>query len=103
MTKKEFIEKLELVDQNESVVKERNIPTDPEYRVIEKVYTFYPAISEVYGKYQVAWLYRMLGMSIFYDMLERCGIVVEKELEIQHLKRKLMQASEEMELVRRGP
>lgn len=43
-------------------------PTQEEYKLIEFVYNFHPAINEVTGKKQVAWLWCEFGLSIFNDM-----------------------------------
>lgn len=45
--------------------------SDQDYKVIEKVYQFHPAISETCGKEEVAGLYKSFGMTVFYDMLPR--------------------------------
>ena len=45
--------------------------SDQDYKVIEKVYQFHPAVSETCGKEEVAELYKSFGMTVFYDMLPR--------------------------------
>lgn len=102
MTRDEFDQKLGQVDQDMGIVQNTDTPTSSEYRVIEEVYTFYPTVSNVNGKYQVAWLYRMFGMAVFYDMLPRCRKAKEKELEISRIRRELDRASMEMEVIRKG-
>lgn len=44
--------------------------SDREWKLIERVYTFHPAISETDGKRQVALLYVEFGIRIFVDMSE---------------------------------
>ena len=43
--------------------------TQDQYKVIERVYTFHPSISEVEGKKQIAYLYSTFGIRIIHDML----------------------------------
>ena len=43
--------------------------SDSDYEIIETVYAFHPAISDVRGKEQIAWLYTTLGMAVINDML----------------------------------
>ena len=80
-----------------------NLPTLTEYKVIEEVYTFYPSISCTKGKYQVAWLYRSLGMSVFYDMLVRSRQSAELEKEIMDKQSALNEAVSRKEQLKRGP
>ena len=56
-----------------------------EYEIIEKVYTWHPAISNTTGKDQIADLYTNFGMSVIRGMLP----VAEKMIEIDDQKRKL--------------
>lgn len=72
MTKQEF----EVLLTGEKTV------TDEQYKVIEYVYTYYPAISDITGKDQIALLYDVFGMTIIKDMYPRAhrADVLEKEL-----------------------
>ena len=67
--------------------------SDEDYAVIEQVYQFHPAVSEVSGKEEVAELYKSFGMSMFYDMLARA----ERNRE---LKRQLRQVQEDEERIK---
>lgn len=60
--------------------------SDKEWRLIEKVYTFHPAISETYGKKQVALLYCEFGIRIFVDMAETAGNMEVLDREIREAK-----------------
>lgn len=42
--------------------------TEADWKIIEKVYTFHPSISETKGKEQIADLYTEYGMGIIRDM-----------------------------------
>ena len=72
MTKQEFESRL---DAGKTV-------TGGQYKVIEYVYMYYPAIDEVHGKDQIASLYNMFGMTVINDMLPRArrGEQLEKDL-----------------------
>lgn len=58
-------------------------PTEAEYKLIEYVYQFHPAISEVEGKKQIASLYLNFGMSIIQDMKPRAELMEKKEQELR--------------------
>lgn len=57
--------------------------SDKEYAMIDRVYTFHPAISETEGKKQIADIYNAGGMVVIRGMLEAADIMdnLEKELE----------------------
>lgn len=57
--------------------------SDKDYEVIDRVYTFHPAISETEGKKQIADIYNAGGMTVIRGMLEAADIMnsLEKELE----------------------
>lgn len=56
--------------------------TDEMYSKIEYVYTWYPTISEVTGKQQIAWLYLNFGFSIIQDMYQRAAEVAKLDKRI---------------------
>lgn len=60
--------------------------TDSDYEIIETVYAFHPAISEVRGKEQIAWLYTTLGMTVINDMFPRAIKARELENKISQAK-----------------
>lgn len=53
--------------------------SDDDYKAIELVYAFHPAISEMRGKEQIAWIYVTLGMTVINDMKPRA--IRARELE----------------------
>lgn len=55
-------------------------PDNEEYAVIEKVYTFHPAIND---KVHMAELFTSFGMLAIRDLLPRAEKVEQKEAEIQ--------------------
>ena len=71
--------------------------SDSDYEVIEKVYTFHPAIRETSGKEEVAELYKSFGMAIFCDMLPRAEKNCELEKQLRHAQAKVEQIKGEME------
>ena len=64
-----------------------------EYEIIEKVYTWHPAISNVSGKDQIADLYKNFGMSVIRGMVP----VADKMIEIDEKKRELRAQMELLE------
>lgn len=72
MTKQEFENRLE---DGKTVTREQ-------YKVIEYVYMYHPAIDAVRGKDQIASLYNMFGMAVINDMYPRAARAekVEKAL-----------------------
>ena len=59
-------------------------PTDAEYKLIEYVYNFHPAISETDGKEQIAELYVKFGMCLINDnskfILLMCGTYIRNDI-----------------------
>lgn len=58
--------------------------SNEEYSTIEYVYTWYPTISEIEGKAQIAKLYMDFGMPLIEDMVERAGQMekLDKDLHV---------------------
>ena len=52
--------------------------SDRNYKIIETVYTWHPAINEVGGKDQIATLYETGGMPLIKSMLEAANIMMEQ-------------------------
>lgn len=63
--------------------------TDEQYKEIEYVYNYYPAISNISGKDQIAILYDMFGMTVIKDMYPRAHRAEELEREIREARIKL--------------
>lgn len=99
MNKQEFMEKLA-----EVTPKEKQIPevSDREYTIIERVYTFHPAISETEGKRQIAELYVNFGMALIMDMVPRAELMAKKEEELRAARWELKKLQEEIEEIRKG-
>lgn len=77
-------------------------PTDEEYEIIEKVYTFHPSISITEGKRQIAELYVNFGMSIIQDMKPRAAIMEKKEKELRAARAALEEVQKEIAEIRAG-
>ena len=75
---------------------------DSDYEVIEKVYTFHPAVKEVSGKEEVAELYKSFGMSVFYDMLPRAERSCELEKKLRKVQAEANRIKEELEELSSG-
>ena len=56
--------------------------SDNDFKVIEFVYTYHPAINEVRGKEQIALLYTTFGMTVINDMKSRALKARELECKI---------------------
>ena len=93
------MEKVAEVTPKEKQIKE--VP-DREYSIIEKVYTFHPAISETEGKRQIAELYVNFGMVLIMDMVPRAELMAKKEEELRAARAALRKAEEEIEEIRKG-
>lgn len=99
MTKQEFMSKVA-----EATPKEKEIQavSDTDYALIERVYTFHPAISETEGKRQIAELYVNFGMVLIMDMLPRAEVMATKERELREARAALNRIQEEIEEIKRG-
>lgn len=58
--------------------------TDEEYKLIEKVYMYHPAIKASGGKEQIAEIYKVGGMSVIRNMEETADLMIglNRELEV---------------------
>lgn len=68
--------------------------TDAEYKVIEQVYTWHPAIKDTTGKEQMKVLYKDFGIGVIKGMLP----VAEKMEELDSKRRKL---TAQMQMIKR--
>lgn len=80
MTKQEFLNLLPVDKQKIS---------DDDYKIIEFVYQFHPAISNADGKKDIAKIYIHFGMSVINDMYPKALIVSNIEKEIFTIKSEL--------------
>ena len=76
--------------------------SDREYELIETVYTWHPAISEVGGKDQIATLYKTGGMPLIKSMLEAASIMMDLEKERQQAMRRLEEILKRIKAVTAG-
>lgn len=81
MNKSEFIYACESISGAKKL-----IISDSDYEIIEIVYAFHPAISEVRGKEQIALIYITFGMTVINDMLPRAIKARELENKISQAK-----------------
>lgn len=58
--------------------------SEEDYSLINRVYSFHPAISETEGKKQIADLYNAGGMGTIRSMLEAANIMLELERELSN-------------------
>lgn len=79
-----------------------NTVTEEEYKKIEYVYTYYPAIGSVCGKDQIASLYAMLGMTVINDMYPRAAKAEQLEKDIIAAQAHLSRLKIELEKLKKG-
>ena len=82
MTKEEFETRVTCLGSEKPV-------SNDEFKIINYVYTFHPAISETEGKSQVAWLFVNLGMRVFNDMTETAKSTEELESRMRSLEHEM--------------
>lgn len=70
--------------------------TDEEYKVIEYVFQWHPAISEAEGKEQIATLYRDFGVVIIRDMFPRAEKAHEIEVRLREAQREVERIQDEL-------
>lgn len=90
MTKQEF----------ESRLEPGKTVTGGQYKIIEYVYMFYPAIDEARGKDQIASLYNMFGMTVINDMLPRARRGEQLENDLFEAKKRLDEIKNEITMLR---
>lgn len=78
------------------------VVSDTDYALVERVYTFHPAISETEGKRQIAELYVNYGMVLIMDMLPRAEVMAKKERELREARAALNRIREEIEEIKKG-
>lgn len=76
--------------------------SDCDYSIIEKVYTWHPAIDEAEGKDQIATLYETGGMPLIKSMLEAANIMMNLEKERQEALRCLEKINSRIKVVTGG-
>lgn len=76
--------------------------SDCDYSIIEKVYTWHPAIDEAKGKDQIAALYETGGMPLIKSMLETANIMMNLEKERQEAMRRLEKINSRIKVVTGG-
>lgn len=90
MTKQEF-EKLA-----------RSTVTNEEYKIIEKVYTWHPAIQNTDGKNQIATIFLAGGMAVMKNMQETAEYMIRLDKEMAALKAQTEKVKNRMEAVASG-
>ena len=85
MTKQEFLLFLREAAKN---VDQRVVePSAEDYAIVEKVYTWHPAIADVGGKWQIAEIYAHGGMLVIRDMLPRAEKAEEYDGRIRAIRK----------------
>ena len=76
--------------------------SDQNYKIIETVYTWHPAIDEVGGKDQIATLYKSSDMPLIKSMLDAANIMLDLEKERQQAARRLEKIRNRIKVVASG-
>ena len=95
MMKSEFIDLLIDMHEGENVIP--NV-SDDDYRIIETVYTYYPAFGD---KLAAALLFDAYGIKIFKDMYPRAAQVRSCEERVEKLCREYEEAKKELQEAKR--
>lgn len=90
MTKQEF----------ESRLEPGKTVTGGQYKIIEYVYMYYPAIDAVHGKDQIAYLYNTFGMTVINDMLPRARRGEQLEKDFLEAQKRLDEIKKEITMLR---
>lgn len=90
MTKQEFESRLEA----------GKTVTGGQYKIIEYVYMYYPAIDEVHGKDQLASLYNMFGMTVINDMMPRARRMEQLEKDYFDTKKRMDEIEKEIKMLK---
>ena len=92
MTKQEF----------ESRLEDGKTVTGEQYKVIEYVYMYHPAIDAVRGKDQIAILYDMFGMTVIKDMYPRAAKAEKMEKAIAAARSKVVELTRQLDWLKAG-
>ncbi len=76
--------------------------SDQNYKIIETVYTWHPAIKGVGGKDQIATLYKTGGMPLIKGMLETANIMMDLDKERRQAMRHMEEIRRRIETVASG-
>ncbi len=88
--KYEFVECLNILEERAEVkLTDIGAISEEDYRKIETVYTYHPAISNSTGKMEIAKLYFLAGMGLIDNMHSEACIAKDAERERRELMNKL--------------
>ncbi len=90
MTREEFLMLLNCIEQNHNEEKLTCTISEENYKIIEEVYTWHPAISDTEGKKEIATLYYIAGMGLIQNMQEEALTAKKARLHIQKLEEQLL-------------
>lgn len=76
--------------------------SDQDYKIVETVYTWHPAIIEVGGKDQIVTLYKNGGMPLIKSMMEAANIMMDLEKERQQAMSRLEKINRRIKVVTEG-
>ena len=100
MTREEFLMHLNCIEQNHNEESLTCTISDEDYKIIEEVYTWHPAISNTEGKQEIAALYYIAGMGLITNMYPEAHVVKEAQQQIQSLRNRLKAEEERIENIK---
>ena len=92
MTREEFTEKAIQICNSAGL--KFYAPTTDEMKLIDYVYMYYPSISNVGGKEQIAYLYVRFGMRLIRDMRNTAHVMEDYEIKERKLLAELSRLKE---------
>ena len=72
------------------------------YDIIERVYTYHPALECSYPKDMIAKLWKVGGLALMRDMLPRANVVMDLESEIQGLEARVVSLRDKLNDIKMG-
>lgn len=72
-------------------------PTTEQMKLIDYVYMYHPSISNVDGKFQIAYLYVVFGMRLILDMRNTAHMMEDYEIKERNLKEELSKLKDDRE------
>lgn len=87
MTREEFENKAKQICDSTGI--KFITPTDDEMKLIDYVYMYYPSISDIAGKQQIAYLYVIFGMRLIRDMRNTAHAMEDYEIRERKLNAEL--------------
>ncbi len=96
MLKEEFLMHLNCIEQNHNEAELTCTIKEEDYKIIEEVYNWHPAISDIEGKQEIAMLYYIAGMGIIGNMYPEAHVARQARMNIEKLKGQLLKEEDQI-------